>query len=103
MTIPDPADAAPEAVDPGRTGRSFSEPAPAPWHGRLWLRFEATAAGSVHQGGSTAPLRLQRGFRRAGGRLELPILHTAGGLVGGDRLSLDIALAAGSSALLTSV
>lgn len=74
-----------------------------PWHGRLWLRFEATAAGTVHQGGSTAPLRLQRGFRRAGGRCELPILHTAGGLVGGDRLSLEVELAAGSSALLTSV
>lgn len=79
------------------------QPAEAPWHARLWLQFEATAAGTVHQGGSTAPLRLQRGFRRAGGRCELPILHTAGGLVGGDRLSLDVALAAGSSALLTSV
>ena len=75
----------------------------ASWHGRLWLRFEAGAAGTVHQGGSTAPLRLQRGFRRAGGRCELPILHTAGGLVGGDRLSLNVELAAGSSALLTSV
>lgn len=75
----------------------------APWHGRLWLRFEAGAEGTVHQGGSTAPLRLQRGFRRAGGRCELPILHTAGGLVGGDRLSLEVELAPGSSALLTSV
>ena len=74
-----------------------------PWHGRLWLRFEAGATGTVHQGGSTAPLRLQRGFRRAGGRCELPILHTAGGLVGGDRLSLEVELAPGSSALLTSV
>ena len=74
-----------------------------PWHGRLWLRFEAGPEGTRHQGGSTAPLRLQRGFRLAGGRCELPILHTAGGLVGGDRLSLDVVLAAGSSALLTSV
>ena len=47
----------------------------------------------MHQGGSTAPLRLQRGFRRADGRCELPILHTAGGLVGGDRLSLEVELA----------
>ena len=74
-----------------------------PWHGRLWLRFETTSEGTVHQGGSTAPLRLQRGFRHAGGRCELPILHTAGGLVGGDRLSLEVELEAGSSALLTSV
>ncbi|MFM7086956.1 MAG: urease accessory protein UreD [Cyanobium sp.] len=74
-----------------------------PWHGRLQLRFEAGASGTRHQGFSTAPLRLQRGFPRADGRLELPILHTAGGLVGGDRLSLAVELAAGSRALLTSV
>lgn len=82
---------------------SATPPAQEPWHGRLWLRFDAGATGTRHQGGSTAPLRLQRGFPRAGGRCELPILHTAGGLVGGDRLSLEVELAAGSSALLTSV
>jgi len=94
MTLP------PDAVE---AGQPVAGAVGAAWHGRLWLRFEATPAGTVHQGGSTAPLRLQRGFRRAGGRCELPILHTAGGLVGGDRLSLAIDLAAGSSALLTSV
>ena len=105
MTIP------PDVLEPAPAAAPDSRPDPAPpdgpagaaWHGRLWLRFEAGATGTVHQGGSTAPLRLQRGFRRAGGRCELPILHTAGGLVGGDRLSLEIDLAAGSSALLTSV
>ena len=93
------------AKDAGAVGQGPSalEPGSDPWHGRLWLRFEAGATGTVHQGGATAPLRLQRGFRRAGGRCELPILHTAGGLVGGDRLSLEVDLAAGSSALLTSV
>ncbi len=93
-------------ISPPSPSGTVSPAAPlaqASWHGRLWLRFEAGADGTVHQGGSTAPLRLQRSFRRAGGRCELPILHTAGGLVGGDRLSLDVDLAAGSSALLTSV
>lgn len=74
-----------------------------PWHGQLRLRFHPGPQGTLHQGGATAPLRLQRGFRRAGGRCELPILHTAGGLVGGDRLSLEVTLEPGSQALLTSV
>jgi urease accessory protein len=33
----------------------------------------------------------------------MPLLHTAGGLVGGDRLSVELELEAGSRALLTSV
>ena len=74
-----------------------------PWHGRLWLRLQPGPSGTRHQGTATAPLRLQRGFPQADGRLELPILHTAGGLVGGDRLSLEISLVAGSRGLLTSV
>ena len=60
-------------------------------------------AGTVHQGETRAPLKLQRAFPRADGRCELPLLHTAGGLVGGDRLSLAASLAPGSRALLTSV
>jgi urease accessory protein len=78
-------------------------PAVDPWHGRLWLRLQPGPNGTRHQGHATAPLRLQRGFPQADGRLELPILHTAGGLVGGDRLSLEVSLAAGSRGMLTSV
>jgi urease accessory protein len=77
---------------------------PPAWHGQLNLRFHTGADGRTsHQGAATAPLKLQRGFPQADGRCELPILHTAGGLVGGDRLSLSLELAAGSRALLTSV
>ncbi len=57
----------------------------------------------MHQGGAVAPLRLQRARLGADGRCELPILHTAGGLVGGDRLSLELLLGPGARALLTSV
>jgi urease accessory protein len=75
----------------------------AAWHGTLQLRFHCREGLTGFQGGATAPLKVQRGFARADGRCELPILHTAGGLVGGDRLSLRLDLAPGSRALLTSV
>jgi len=74
------------------------------WHGTAHLRFSCGADGLTrHQGGTTAPLRVQRPFGRADGRCELPLLHTAGGLVGGDRLSITGQLAPGSRVLLTSV
>jgi len=75
-----------------------------PWHGQARLRFHRQDGGSTGlQGGATAPLKLQRTSRGDDGRCELPLLHTAGGLVGGDRLSLTVTLAPGSRALLTSV
>ena len=75
-----------------------------PWHGQARLRFHRQDSGSTGlQGGATAPLKLQRTSRGDDGRCELPLLHTAGGLVGGDRLSLTVTLGPGSRALLTSV
>jgi urease accessory protein len=74
------------------------------WHGRASLQFSRSGDGlSRHQGSASAPLKIQRGFHRADGRCELPLLHTAGGLVGGDRLSITVQLEPGSRALLTSV
>jgi len=58
---------------------------------------------TTHQGGASSPLKLQRAFHHLDGRCELPLLHTAGGLVGGDQLLVDLALESGSRALLTSV
>ncbi|MEB3361686.1 MAG: urease accessory protein UreD [Synechococcaceae cyanobacterium] len=83
----------------------------APWHAEARLVFEnrdrgAAGAGdgiTSFQGGATAPLKVQRAFQGDDGRCELPLLHTAGGLVGGDRLSLNLRLEAGSRVLLTSV
>ena len=57
----------------------------------------------MHQGWATSPLKLQRAYPQAGGRCELPLLHTAGGLVGGDQLTVRAHLAPASQALLTSV
>jgi urease accessory protein len=74
------------------------------WHGTAELRFSCAADGRTqHQGGTTAPLRVQRPFGQADGRCELPLLHTAGGLVGGDQLNITAQLGPGSRVLLTSV
>jgi urease accessory protein len=49
-----------------------------------------------------APLKLPRASHHADGRCELPLLHTAGGLVGGDELDIAIQLEPLSAGLLTS-
>ena len=73
------------------------------WFGEARLRFERRSHSTIHQGGATAPLKLQRSFRQASGHCELPLLHTAGGLVGGDRLKIQASLGPDSRALLTTV
>lgn len=75
------------------------------WRAQAWLTLRRAdqAAGTVHQGGATAPLKWQRGFPQDGGRLLLPLLHTAGGLVGGDDLTVRLSLEAGAAGLITSV
>ncbi|MFO0031909.1 MAG: urease accessory protein UreD, partial [Cyanobacteriota bacterium] len=78
-------------------------PSPNPWHGRAWIHFQRGQGRTHFQGGSEAPLKLLRASHHADGRCELPLLHTAGGLVGGDALTVDISLAEGGCALLTSV
>ena len=77
---------------------------PDPWHGRCQLDFERDASGrSRHQGGCSAPFKLMRAESGEDGRCELPLLHTAGGLVGGDQLSIELGLGQGSRSLITSV
>ena len=86
------------AADPAATAGSGI------WHGRASLHFSRGGDGLTrHQGSARSPLKIQRGFHRADGRVELPLLHTAGGLVGGDRLSVEVRLEPLSRALLTSV
>ena len=74
-----------------------------PWHGTCQLQFTADAETTHHQGGCTAPFKLMRAERGVDGRCELPLLHSAGGLVGGDQLSVDLELQGNSRALVTSV
>ena len=80
------------------------EAAPASgWSASANLRFCQHNGSTHHQGGATAPLKLMRSFSQSSGHCELPLLHTAGGLVGGDRLQLEAELECNSRALITSV
>ncbi|MYF20941.1 MAG: urease accessory protein UreD [Synechococcus sp. SB0677_bin_5] len=72
------------------------------WQGNASIRFHRSRGRTVHQGGCTAPLKLSRAVAH-GNTCELSLLHTAGGLVGGDVLHIDCRLAPHSRALLTSV
>lgn len=85
-----------------------SEPAvsksPAPWVSHCSLEFTTDQRGNTrHQGGCNAPLKLLRAVTTDDGRCELPILHTAGGLVGGDALTVESTLNRNSRCLITSV
>lgn len=77
-------------------------PAP-PWHASLRLRFE-------DDGGTTrlvdnrhsGPLRVQKALYPEGPRTcHVIVLHPPGGVVGGDRLELDLALGADTAVLAT--
>ncbi len=75
------------------------------WHGNLDLVY-ASDRGQTrlvrHQ--ARSPLKMQRSFYPEGGAIcHNAILHTAGGIVGGDRLSIGASLRSGSRALLTTV
>ena len=78
-------------------------PSSNPWHGSCDLQFSQQAGISIHQGGCTAPFKLMRAEQGSNGRCELPLLHTAGGLVGGDQLSVRIKAEPCSRSLITSV
>ena len=80
-----------------------------PWHGKCSLQLISRTTGddlqaqiSVHQSQCTAPLKLLRANLDDDGRCQLPLLHTAGGLVGGDQLSVSIKARSNSRGLLTS-
>lgn len=73
------------------------------WQGNLELKFtcKQDTTQLIHCLGK-APLKLQRPFYPEGPQIcHGVILHTAGGVVGGDRLSLDIHLDADTQVLLT--
>lgn len=77
-------------------------PADDGWRAQLALRFRPRGArteltGRRHFG----PLTVQRPFFPEGAPAHIYLLHPPGGVVGGDRLHLDVRLEEGSHALLT--
>jgi urease accessory protein len=72
------------------------------WHGKATLRFQRRGDRTVPIAQTEAPLKVQRPFYPEGpGVCQSVLLHTAGGMVGGDHLSYDLQLAAGTHALIT--
>ncbi len=78
------------------------------WHGICELRLLKKSihpgllkSFTTHQSRCSAPFKLMRGSNDVDGRFEIPILHTAGGLVGGDQLTLKVIADPGTSGLLT--
>ena len=73
------------------------------WHGDLSLRFgcDRTGMTQLTHAHVQAPLKIQRPFHPEGKVCHGVMLHTAGGIVGGDRLSVMAQLDVDSHALLT--
>lgn len=73
------------------------------WHGRLNLVYaNRSGATQIIHNQMQAPLKVQRPFYPEGKEVcHSVILHTAGGVVGGDRLSLNFHLQANAKALIT--
>ncbi|MGR9109072.1 MAG: urease accessory protein UreD [Gammaproteobacteria bacterium] len=76
---------------------------PSGWLAQLSLGFESRDGGTLltgrrHQG----PLLVQRPFYPEGPVCHVYVVHPPGGVVGGDRLEIDVHCASGSEALITS-
>lgn len=72
------------------------------WHGKAMLTFTQRGDRTVPQAQTQAPLKVQRPFYPEGpGVCQSVLLHTAGGMVGGDCLSYDLHLETNTHALVT--
>lgn len=73
------------------------------WQGSLALEFERQADKTILRRSQVqAPLKVQRPFYPEGEAIcHSVMLHTAGGIVGGDRLSFKVQLESNAQALLT--
>lgn len=76
---------------------------PNDWHGILHLDFEQRQGKTqLIRNQGQAPLKVQRPFYPEGDEVcHSVIMHTAGGIVGGDRLTFDFRLLPNSKALIT--
>ncbi len=85
------------------TAAALNQPQPAsPWQGSLDLKFARRQGQTELQHcQAIAPYKVQRAFPCPDGTSQVVMLHTAGGMVSGDRLNLTAHLAPDSQALLT--
>ncbi|MFN5513406.1 MAG: urease accessory protein UreD [Cyanobacteriota bacterium] len=76
---------------------------PSPWRGRLELDYQRRGGQTLLASAyAQAPFKIQKAFYPEGSRIcHTAVLHTAGGMVGGDYLSQKIDLAAHCQALIT--
>ena len=73
-----------------------------PWHARLTLDYLAGDAGTRLEFRHEGPLRILKSLYPEGpGVCHSVVVHPPGGLVGGDSLALDLGLAPGTHALVT--
>ena len=77
------------------------------WEGNCFLNFFNNKSSlenvykTIFKSKSTSPYKLLKSTHDQEGRCILPILHTAGGLVGGDLLNFEVNLEKNSKVLLT--
>ena len=77
------------------------------WEGNCFLNFFNNKASlrdvdkTIFKSKSTSPYKLLKSTHDKEGRCIIPILHTAGGLVGGDLLEFEVNLEKNSKVLLT--
>jgi urease accessory protein len=72
------------------------------WHGQLDLRFDQrNSITTLARSYASAPLKVQRPFYPEQGICHTVLLHTAGGIVGGDRLSSRLILDPHTQVLVT--
>ena len=65
------------------------------WLGKCDLLFERRNSSddlTIQHASFNAPFKLMKATNNSDGRCEIPLLHTAGGLVGGDQLKLNVNL-----------
>lgn len=79
------------------------QPAASAWQGVLKLDYRQTDRGTqLDRSFATAPLKIQRPFFPEGPHVcHSVLLHTAGGIVSGDRLQYDITLHPNAQAVIT--
>lgn len=73
-----------------------------PWHGQANLTYRRQGDRTLLEAKTQAPLKVQRPFYPQGPEIcQTVLLHTAGGMVGGDRLTYDVQLRPNTQALIT--